>query len=201
MFFRTGSRRDWPIEDIPSRYRSRARIGGMLVNRSKPNSIVTKNDTFSAVAMMRIKVPNRDPFTANGEGMMRSDRNRVQMKKFRYSRLRNRLPPPSSGARSARYSKSDTPFSRAFAASFGKRPVFAWISCRFWEFRMVRSSSIQEGIESGSIGRTRLDSRPGNSRPRRLVDVRAEAKIVAVFIFRLCLCILCFVNFNFGTRL
>jgi hypothetical protein len=57
---------------------------------------------------------------------------------------------------------------------------------------MVRSSSMQQGgTESGSIGKTRLDSRPADWNPRRLVDVLDEAKIVAVFITRLCLCVLC----------
>ena len=62
----------------------------MLVNRSKPDPIVTKNDRFSAVAMVRIKVPDRDPFTTNGKSVMRSDRNRVQITKshrLRWSRV------------------------------------------------------------------------------------------------------------------
>jgi hypothetical protein len=90
MLFGIGSRRDGPIKDIASRYGASARIAGILVNRRKPDPIVTRNDRFSAVAMVRVEVPDRDPFAANRKSVMGGDRDRVQIAephRLRWSRM------------------------------------------------------------------------------------------------------------------
>src|SRR5208282_5835840 len=79
MFFRVAVWGDRPIEDIPSRYCTGTWIAGILVDRSKPDPPVTKNDLFSAVAVVRIKVPDRNAFATDGQRVVGSDGNRVQI--------------------------------------------------------------------------------------------------------------------------
>src|SRR5260370_2874527 len=81
MVSRIASRRDRPVEDIASRRRGAAWIGRILVNRSKPYSVVAKNDLFCAVAMMRIEVPDPNTFAACCECVIGSNRDRVQITK------------------------------------------------------------------------------------------------------------------------
>lgn len=54
-------------------------IAGILLNRGKPDSIVTKNDRFSAVAMMRVKIPYSDPLAANRQSVMGGDGDPIQI--------------------------------------------------------------------------------------------------------------------------
>src|SRR5271166_2903838 len=74
-------RLDWPVEYIASGRRAAAWIARILVNRSKPYSVKTKNDVFCAVAMMRIEVPDPNTFAARCERVMGSNRDRVQIAK------------------------------------------------------------------------------------------------------------------------
>src|SRR6516162_11408731 len=68
---------DRPIKNVASRHCTRTWIAGVLVNRRKPDSPVTKNDLFSAVAMVSVEVPDRDAFAAGCQRVMGSDRDRV----------------------------------------------------------------------------------------------------------------------------
>src|SRR5260370_41467725 len=86
MVSRIASRRDRPVEDIASRRRAAAWIARILVNRSKPYSVITKNDLFGAVAMMRIEVPDPNTLAACCEGVVGANRNRVQIAKTHSSR-------------------------------------------------------------------------------------------------------------------
>jgi hypothetical protein len=54
-------------------------IAGILVNRGKPDPIVNKNDRFSAVAMMRVKIPYTDSLAANRQRVMGGDGDRIQI--------------------------------------------------------------------------------------------------------------------------
>src|SRR5260370_3794722 len=81
MVSRIASRRDRPVEDIASRRRAAAWIARILVNRSKPYSVVTKNDLFCAVTMMRIEVPDPNTFAACCERVIGSNGDRVQIAK------------------------------------------------------------------------------------------------------------------------
>src|ERR1700692_4282385 len=79
MLFGIGPWRNWPIEAIGARYTARTRIAGILVNRRKPDPIVVSNNRFSAVAMVRVVVPDRDSFAACRQGVVGGDCDRVQI--------------------------------------------------------------------------------------------------------------------------
>src|ERR1700751_568745 len=72
---------DRPIKNVASRQFTRTWIAGVLVDRCKLDSPVTKNDLFSAVAMVSVEVPDPDAFGAGGQRVMGSDRDRVQIAK------------------------------------------------------------------------------------------------------------------------
>src|SRR6516164_9769157 len=81
MLLRVAVRGDRPIENVASRHCTRTWIAGVLVNRRKPDSLVTKNDLFGAVAVVGVEVPDPDAFAAGCERVMGSDRDRVQIAK------------------------------------------------------------------------------------------------------------------------
>src|SRR5260370_8476082 len=92
MLSRIASRRDRPVEDIASRRSAAARIAWRLVNRSKPYAVITKNDLFCAIAMMRIEVPDPNTLATCFESVIGGNRDRVQIAKTHSSR-RSRVMP------------------------------------------------------------------------------------------------------------
>src|SRR6516162_7881729 len=52
--------RDWIIIDIRERFRSSPRIRGELMNRRKSNSLIVPYYRLGAIAVMPIKIPNRN---------------------------------------------------------------------------------------------------------------------------------------------
>src|ERR1700757_1071587 len=78
---RVASRRDWPVEDVAPRLGAAARITRILVNRRKTYSVVPKNDFFGAVPVVRIEVPDPNPFATCCQRVMGGNRDRVQIAK------------------------------------------------------------------------------------------------------------------------
>src|SRR5580704_9437806 len=87
MLFRISMCRDRPVEDILSRCFAAARITGILVNRSKPDPLVTKNGRFSSVAMVCVEVPYGDLLAANRQSVMSGNGDRIQIAEAHCPRL------------------------------------------------------------------------------------------------------------------
>src|SRR5215471_6395617 len=81
MFFCVAVGRDRPIQDVTPRRRTRTWITWILVNRSKPDPFVTKNDLFGAIAMVSVEIPDPEAFATGCQRVMGSDRDRVQITK------------------------------------------------------------------------------------------------------------------------
>src|ERR1700731_1174182 len=92
MLSRIASRLNWPVKYVTSRRRAAAWIARILVNRSKPYSVITKNDLFCAIAMMRIEVPDPNTLATCFESVIGGNRDRVQVAKTHSSR-RSRVMP------------------------------------------------------------------------------------------------------------
>jgi len=87
MLFRISIRWDGPVEDILSRCFAGTRITGILVNRSKPDPLVTENGRFSSVAVVCVEVPDGDPLAANRQSVVGGNGDRIQIAETHRSRL------------------------------------------------------------------------------------------------------------------
>ena len=74
-------RRHGEIVNVLERLRPGAGIAGMLMDRGKNNLLVTAEDGFSAVPVMRVEIPNGDTLTPTRERIQRGDGDVIEITK------------------------------------------------------------------------------------------------------------------------